>query len=143
MARLRDFAGRFRPAGVPGAAAPAGVPADLRAARKAELEPVFAALAEVIRQCAELRRQAVQDAGDTAGEARERSESILATARSRSAAERAEAFAHARQEDLAAIAATLGQARRTAGALRARAAHRLPALVERVVDRVRALGSEP
>ncbi|MEV4089067.1 hypothetical protein AB0J43_53270, partial [Nonomuraea fuscirosea] len=81
MARLREFAGRFRPAGVPGAAAPAGVPADLRACRETELEPVFAALAETVKTCSDLREQAAEYARETERRTRERCESILADAR--------------------------------------------------------------
>ena len=41
MATLRDYVRRFRPAGAPGAAAPAGVPADRGAELDAELAGVF------------------------------------------------------------------------------------------------------
>ncbi|MFG1949268.1 hypothetical protein [Nonomuraea sp. NPDC048826] len=143
MARLREFAGRFRPAGVPGAAAPAAVPADLRACREAELEPVFAALAETARTCSDMREQAEKDARETERQAGERCEAILADARSRTAAERADALAVARSRVLAENAALLDEARRTAHDIRERARSRLPHLVERVLDRIRALGAEP
>ncbi|MCK2218322.1 hypothetical protein MF672_031695 [Actinomadura sp. ATCC 31491] len=143
MARLREFAGRFRPAGVPGAAAPAGVPADLRADREAELEPVFAALAETVRACSDLREQAAADARETERRARERCGSILADARSRTAAARADASALARGRTIAENQALLDQARHTAQTIRERARTRLPHLVEQVLDRIRALGAGP
>ncbi|GAA1695412.1 hypothetical protein GCM10009733_108760 [Nonomuraea maheshkhaliensis] len=143
MARLREFAGRFRPAGVPGAAAPAGVPADLRAGREAELEPVFAALAETVRTCSDLREQAAEDARATGRRTREQCESILADARSRAAAERAGALASARGRRLTENQALLDEARRTAQEVRERARTRLPYLVEQVLDRIRGLGARP
>ncbi|HEU4349929.1 MAG TPA: hypothetical protein VFR35_19300, partial [Actinoplanes sp.] len=57
MPRARDFLERLRPAGVPGAAGPAGVPADRVSEIAAELEPVFAALAGVEDEV-RLRREA-------------------------------------------------------------------------------------
>lgn len=140
MARLREFAGRFRPAGVPGAAAPAGVPADLQAAREAEVEPVFAALAEVTSLCADLRTDAEAGARETIRQARERSAAILATARSRAIAERADALALARDRRTAANQTVLAEAGQAAEGIGARAAIRIPGLVERVIGRIRALG---
>ncbi|TMR90773.1 hypothetical protein [Nonomuraea basaltis] len=143
MALLREFAGRFRPAGVPGAAAPVGVPADLQAAREAEVEPVFAALAETTSLCADLWTEAETDARETIQQAQERSASILATARSRAVAERADALARARNRRSAESQAVLAEARRAAEVIGARAAARIPGLVERVIGRIRELGARP
>jgi hypothetical protein len=51
---VRDLLYRFRPAGGPGSATPAGVPADRERDLAAELEPVFAALAPTVARCREL-----------------------------------------------------------------------------------------
>lgn len=143
MARLREFAGRFRPAGVPGAAAPAGVPTDARAARESEVEPVFAALAGTLSLCAELREQAEADARETVRRARERSASVVADAQARTAAERADALALAHDRRTAENRSLLEDAGREAEAVAARAESRIPGLVEQVVGRVRELGAAP
>jgi hypothetical protein len=61
---LRDFLTRFRPAGSPGAAARAGVPADRSGELEAEVAPVLARLddteAEHERLIAQARREAEQ-----------------------------------------------------------------------------------
>ncbi|HEX7745917.1 MAG TPA: hypothetical protein VF462_11720, partial [Micromonosporaceae bacterium] len=63
MPAVRELLDRFRPAGAPGAASAAGVPADRQTTASAELDPVFAALADVVAKCAGLRATAVRDAG--------------------------------------------------------------------------------
>ncbi|HEY3259730.1 MAG TPA: hypothetical protein VGJ95_05585 [Pseudonocardiaceae bacterium] len=88
MPRARDFLERLRPVGAPGAAGPAGVPADRSAEIAAELEPVFAALADVE---VELRRE--RDTGEAEAARRrrraaERSVEILAEARRAAESER-------------------------------------------------------
>ncbi|HEX9033118.1 MAG TPA: hypothetical protein VF834_14860 [Streptosporangiaceae bacterium] len=69
MPQLGDFLSRFRPAGAPGAASRAGVPADRTAELSAELEPVLALLAETEAECnrivAQAHAQAIQIADDT------------------------------------------------------------------------------
>jgi V/A-type H+/Na+-transporting ATPase subunit D len=52
MASARDLLERFRPAGTPGAAAPAGVPYDRGAALEDELRPVLALLSPTEERCA-------------------------------------------------------------------------------------------
>ncbi|GIH96322.1 hypothetical protein ACFFMN_39140 [Planobispora siamensis] len=143
MVRLRDFAGRFRPAGVPGAAAPAGVPADRATGPTAELEPVFAALTGVHARCAGIRALAEADARDTLAAADDRAAAVLATARSRADAERAQAAAVTRDRMSAESRTATETARRQAEALRARAASLVPGEVERVVARVRSLATDP
>jgi hypothetical protein len=60
MPRVGDLLDRFRPAGTPGPAAAAGVPADRRAAAaEEELAPVFTALADVERECTALHDAAL------------------------------------------------------------------------------------
>ncbi len=62
MPRVRDLLYRFRPAGTPGAAGQAGVPADRAAETAAELEPLFARLADTEQECREILAQARRDA---------------------------------------------------------------------------------
>ncbi|MGH8867626.1 MAG: hypothetical protein ACRDYU_06490, partial [Actinomycetes bacterium] len=62
MPRSGDFLERFRPAGAPGAAAAAGVPADRVAELSAELEPVLARLAGTQREAERIRAAARRDA---------------------------------------------------------------------------------
>ncbi|KAE8765526.1 hypothetical protein, partial [Georgenia thermotolerans] len=62
MPRARDILQRFRPAGTPGAAAPAGVPADRVTEMAAELEPVLARLAEAQAEADQVRAAARQEA---------------------------------------------------------------------------------
>ena len=54
MPRVRDVLYRFRPAGAPGAASSAGVPVDRSADLAAELEPVFALLADTEQEVCRL-----------------------------------------------------------------------------------------
>ncbi len=137
MPGLRDVLQRFRPAGAPGAATAAGVPVDRRADVAAELEPVFAALAGVQQECAQVRADGAQRASRLRTEAADESRAILVRARGEIAAERARAAAqrvHDAEQELAGIDAA---ADRSAEEVRRRTALRLPGLVERVVDRVR------
>ena len=75
---LNEFLRRFRLHGVPGAARPVGVPADLASERAAELAPVFAALEPVLGWTRDLRAAAARDASvlaqQSAADGRERVE---------------------------------------------------------------------
>ncbi len=138
MPGLRDVLQRFRPAGAPGAATAAGVPADRRADVTAELEPVFAALADIQQECARVGADGAQRASRLRTEAAEESRTILVRARGEITAERARAVAervHDAEQELAGIDAT---ADRNAAEVRRRTARLLPGLVEQVVERVRA-----
>ena len=80
MARVRDILFRFRPAGARVPAAEAGVPVDRAADLAAELEPLFAQLADAEAECAAF----VERAQTTAAGRRERdaqaADSIVADA---------------------------------------------------------------
>lgn len=138
MPGVRDVLARFRPAGAPGAATPAGVPADRRADLTRELEPVFAALAATHRECVALRRAAETTASKTVARAQERARAMAARAESDADADRARAAAQARAQGEAEVAEIAETAAREAERVRRQAEDLMPALVDRLVDRVRA-----
>jgi ABC-type nitrate/sulfonate/bicarbonate transport system substrate-binding protein len=138
MATLRDFVRRFRPAGTPGAAAPAGVPADRVSERAAELGPVFDALQDTVSETEAVVAGARREAERRRMAAAQRVAELLADAQQEADAARASAAAAAiavaagEQEDL------LDQAHRDAAEIRSRASEQLPILVDRVVAAVKA-----
>ncbi|MGH3462272.1 MAG: hypothetical protein ACRDP9_12430, partial [Kribbellaceae bacterium] len=89
MARTRDFLERFRPAGTPGAAAIAGVPADRVAELSAELAQVFDALADTEEEAARIRRDAAAEAERRQDRARQRARGLVAEAGREAALHRA------------------------------------------------------
>lgn len=91
MARTRDLLDRFRPAGAPGAAAAAGVPADRIVELTAELEPVLARLDDVTAEAARIRRVGEERAESLRREATERARATLAAARRDAETDRVEA----------------------------------------------------
>jgi vacuolar-type H+-ATPase subunit H len=143
MAWPADFLRRFRPAGTPGPAARAGVPVDRVAEAADELEPVLALLAGAESAAADIREQARQDALELGDQARARAAGLVAEARGRAEAERADAVALARGRAHADSARLADEARRQAAARRALAEQRLPGYVARVVRMVQAAGEEP
>ncbi|WP_169987988.1 hypothetical protein [Microbispora sp. H10836] len=142
MARLRDFLQRFRPAGVPGAAAPAGVPADYAVDQAAELEAVFSALEETWARCAHERLRARSSAEETRTRARAQAAAVLSAARLEAEAARAEAASAARRTSEQESDALLRDATGSAGVIRRRAAARMPEMVARVVAEVRSLARD-
>ena len=130
--RARDWLDRFRPAGSPGAARPAGVPADEAATRTAELAPVFAALADTQRECESIRKAAHAEADDRREHAALRAAAILTSGEAAAAAQRAEArsgrLRHYEQEAVSIVAAAEQEARQVAE----RADRRLPELLDQV-----------
>jgi Skp family chaperone for outer membrane proteins len=141
MPQLRDFLERFRPAGAPGAAASAGVPADRSRELAAELDPVLALLADVDAECARIAAQAQDDAERIRAAAREQAAAMAADANRRAGAARREAaeavLTEARAEAADAVARAIAQAAQT----RELAAQRIPVLVSRAVDLIRKLGT--
>lgn len=138
MPGVRDFLDRFRPAGAPGTASGAGVPTDRRADATAELAPVLAALTGIERECAALRDEAARDAAQWADEAARQASALVARAAVSAAAERAEAAAQGRRRVRVEAAGIAAAAVEEAEAVRRNAELRLPDLLARVVDRVRA-----
>jgi vacuolar-type H+-ATPase subunit H len=139
--QLRDFLSRFRPAGAPGAAAVAGVPADRARDLEAELVPVLALLADVDADCARVVEQARRDADDIVAAARGQAAERLREAGLRAAAAREDimrqAMAAARHE----AADTVTRARQQAEQTRQSAGQRMPALAGRAADLVRGLAA--
>jgi vacuolar-type H+-ATPase subunit H len=137
MPRARDLLDRLRPVGTPGAATPVGVPADRRAEVAAELEPVFALLADVEAECERLRRAADADASRRQTDAAQRAREIVARARAAAKAERAATAARLRAESDADAAELQAGAEREAEEVRRRAQGQIAAVVAAVVDQVR------
>jgi hypothetical protein len=69
VSQARDFLDRFRPAGAPGPAARAGVPADRAAELAAEVEPVLALLDGTYAECQQIIAAARQEADRITAEA--------------------------------------------------------------------------
>jgi hypothetical protein len=137
MPRISDLLDRFRPAGAPGPAAAAGVPADRRAAAEDELAPVFTALTEVEEVCEATREAARAAAEERTARADREAAALLRRAREDAAAVRAETAARLRVAGEAEAAGLLTRAAEEAAAVRARTAERLPELVSRVLAHVR------
>jgi flagellar biosynthesis/type III secretory pathway protein FliH len=138
VAGVRDLLDRFRPAGAPGPAGAAGVPADRRESAAAELAPVFTALDEVEQECDRLRRAAAQAAAERRAAAAEQARAIVARARNEAGAERAAAAARVREDTAAELAQVAASAAAEADEVRRRGAQRLPQLLSQVVERVHA-----
>ncbi|MGW5382493.1 hypothetical protein [Nocardia sp. NPDC003963] len=103
MPALPDFLDRFRPAGLPGAAAARGIPVDRSAAAAAELMPVLARLdpvqdeaerlrAAALDQAADIRRAGRDDAAAVVRRARENTQRVAARAESVAMRSQAGAF---------------------------------------------------
>jgi vacuolar-type H+-ATPase subunit H len=142
MPALRDFLARFRPAGSPGAAARAGVPADRSRDLEAELGPVLAMMDGTDAERERIIAQARSDAEQIVAQARAEAAGIAVDAARRAEAAREEAarqvMAQAREEVARVVADAAQQAART----RQLAQQRMPALVSRAVDTIRQLRSE-
>jgi hypothetical protein len=137
----RDFLGRFRPAGTPGAAAPRGVPTDRMADRATELSPLFALIDDIHADAERIRDQAIAQAEELRAEGRTHATEIVARARDRveslgkQAALDMRSRAAAEQAELEAVhSATLSQ-------LRTRIALRMPDYVQLVVAEARAMAT--
>jgi hypothetical protein len=134
---MRELLERLRPAGAPGAATVAGVPADRVRSAEAELAPVFEALAGVVVECARRRRVAGEDAARVAAEAEQRAHAVTARARAGAEAERAAAAADIRAASAIQLEALSRQARIEADRVRREATGRNDTLVKQVVELAR------
>lgn len=141
LPQLRDFLERFRPAGAPGAAASAGVPADRSRELEAELRPVLALLEGVDAECARMVAQARHDAGQIIAAARDEAAADLADADQRARSARDEVMREILDGARAEAAAAVAEAARQASWERELAGQRIPALVATAVGLVRELGS--
>ncbi|HZD74038.1 MAG TPA: hypothetical protein VE776_09180 [Actinomycetota bacterium] len=118
------------------------MPVDRAAEAAAELEPVFARLAEVQAECARLQEQARRDADRVRERARDQAAGLVAAARERAEGERAELAARVHAQADIESARRIAEAERQAGALRERVERRLPGLVDKVVAAVLTIGAE-
>ena len=144
MLRARDLLARFRPVGAPGAAAPAGVPADRVVELSRELRPVFDELAEVQQQCTDLRSAAAAEASARRDRGAAEARAIVAAARLDAQAQRTDAAARVRQEVERDSALTVAAAEQEAVEIRRRVAERLDDHAARVVAAVaHVIASEP
>ncbi len=138
MSQARDFLGRFRPAGAPGSAARAGVPADRARELAAELEPVLTLLDGTYAECERTIEAAWREADRITAAADAEVAAIGQEAGRKARAARdgatAEVLAQARAEAQEAAA----EARQQALRVRRLAQRRLPVLVAAAADQVRA-----
>jgi hypothetical protein len=134
---VRDLLERFRPAGAPGAAAPAGIPADRNRQLQDELGQVLALLSDTEAECDAIRRAASERADRVRRDAATRAAATSAAAREQADAARAEAAARQRRRNEARAAEELRDAQHRARDVMARVSQRRPALVARVVDGLR------
>ena len=142
MPPLRDFLTRFRPAGSPGAAARAGVPADRSGELESEVAPVLALLDDTQAERERLITQAHGEAEQIVAAARSAASVISADAAQRAETLREQA---ARQVMTAArrqAARTADHARHQAAQISELARQRMPVLISQVVDAIRRLPEE-
>jgi len=135
---VRYLLDRFRPAGAPGPAGAAAVPADRHRSVADEVAPILAALAEVEAQCDRIRHQAREDAERRRAEAAGQARTAVARARGEAAAIRAAAAARIREDTAAELAQLAARTTAEADEVRRRSGRQLPQLVSMVVEQVRA-----
>jgi len=139
MAQWRNFLGRFRPVGAPGAAAPRGVPADRIAEAAIELAPLLALLDEIDAEAEQIRSQATAEAEKLRSDGARQAAAIVTRARGRSESMADEVAAGLRSR-VAAEQAELDSAHAIAlDRLRMQTTARMAGYVERVVVQARAL----
>lgn len=139
MAWTRDFLRRFRVAASPGAASAVGVPADRVAETAAELEPVFARLADAQTAAERIRAEAAAEAQQVLRRAEAEATALVAAARRDAEAERAAAALDASRRQDEARSRALAAADLEAAEVRRHAAAAMPEHVDLVVGRVRLL----
>ena len=142
MPALRDFLTRFRPAGSPGAAERAGVPADHAGELESEVAPVLALLADIEAERGRLITQARRDAEQIVTDAQSAAAAIAADAAQHAEAVREQAARRVMTAAREQAAWTVSEARQQAAQTRELARQRMPALVSRVVGMIRQLGAE-
>jgi hypothetical protein len=134
---VRDLLERFRPAGAPGAATPAGVPSDRATALSDELGPVLALLADTEQECARIRREGEDLSTRVRTDAAARSVAAVAAGRDRAEAARAEVVELQHRRSRADAERELSQAHRTIATIERTSRAGVPDLVARVVEAVR------
>lgn len=142
MPQLRDFLARFRPAGPPGAAARAGVPADRSRELEAEVGPVLTLLQSTDADRDRIIAQALHAAEQITAAARAEAAAIAADAERRAQAAREQTAGQVMALALDEAARAVDDARQQAARTRALARQRIPALVSRALDSIRHLQPE-
>jgi vacuolar-type H+-ATPase subunit H len=135
---VRDLLERFRPAGAPGAATAAGVPADRRASVEAELEPIFASLDGATRGCGEIRLTARRAADRLLADAQQQARALAARTATEAEAEGAAVSAQLRSHAAREAAEIAVRAAADADAVRRDSEQTRAQLLVRLVERVRA-----
>ena len=144
MPSARDLLQRFRPIGTPGAAAPAGVPADRGAEAIRELQPVFDELATTVEEVTRIRAAAAEQARVRRDRAAEEASRIIDAARMQGEAARADAAARILRRAEQETATSMTDARQQAAEITRRAHDRSAHYVRRILDEVgRAGAAEP
>jgi cell division septum initiation protein DivIVA len=141
MPQLRDFLDRFRPAGAPGAAALAGVPADRGAELADELSPVLGLLDETYRECARIVARAEDEAARITAAARGQAATVAADAADQARRARQEAADATLAAGRAERDRELAQAGQRATRTRELARYRVPELADVAVAMIRQLGT--
>jgi vacuolar-type H+-ATPase subunit H len=139
MPQLRDFLARYRPAGSPGAAARAGVPADRSGELESEVAPVLALLADTEAERERLITQARRDAEQIVAAARSAAATIAADAGQHAETVREQAAQQVMVRARERAARTAEDARQQAAQTRELARQRIPGLVSRIVGTIRQL----
>jgi vacuolar-type H+-ATPase subunit H len=129
VTQARDFLDRFRPAGAPGSAARAGVPADRAAELAAEVEPVLALLDDTHAECERIVEAARQEAARITAQARAEAARIGQEADRNARAARDETAAEVLAQAKAEVEETAAEAGQQALQIRRLARRRLPELV--------------
>jgi vacuolar-type H+-ATPase subunit H len=142
MPPLRDFLARFRPAGSPGAAARAGVPADRSGELESEVAPVLALLADTEAERDRLISQARREAEQIVSGARSAADTIAADAAQRAETVREQAARHVLTAAREQASRTVEEARKQAAQTGELVRQRMPALVSRIVGTIRQLQVE-
>ena len=142
MPPLRDFLTRFRPAGSPGAAVRAGVPADRSGELEAEVAPILARLDDTEAERERLIAQARRDAEQIVADARSAADTITAGAAQRADTVREQTAQQVMTAARKQSAKTTQAAMQQAAQIRELARQRMPALVSRVVGTISQLQAE-
>lgn len=143
MPQIRDILARFRPAGAPGAAARAGVPADRFRELADELSPVLALLDGTDAECGRIITQARDQALRITAAARAQATTIAADAGQRASAAREEAARQALTTARARAARAVADAEQQAAATNELAERRIPVLTDCAVGLIRQLRDTP
>lgn len=138
MAQVRGFLDRFRPAGAPGAAARAGVPADRARERQEELGPVLALLDDVHSECGRIIEEARQEAEGIAAAAQAEVAAVAGQADHRARAAHDEAAEELLEQARRQARRDAATADRQAARVRRLARRRLPGLAAKAVGLARA-----